>query len=751
MLYKNYRLCPLRIRYLGIGKMAWIMSAALVPQVGLAQSNETQGFVEGRLETVTAESEVTSWHVGRSGVLEIIDGGTATRVTASDYGQVRVNGGRITEGLELSYGARGVLDNADIRNGTGTGLSLVTSFLPGGVVAASRADVRDSIVSGAGNGAHVAFRGRLSLDNSQVIGRDYAGVPGIGVKLNGGSLSMSNGSHVLGDSLGLLISGRSGGLPDDPGDPRESDVLIDNSTVQGLAGSAIVAQDAITARITVRNNASLLAGNGTLLDVSGNSTVGFTVDNSVLGGDLVADDTSTLDVTLQNNAQLTGNLVNTNSVAINSGANWTLVADAEVKSLSLGGGSVTLGSADQFRTLSLGELSGTGMFNMHVNLLDNTGDLLSVNGQANGEFLLNIENTGQEPNSPEITPLHVVHTEGGDAWFDVVGGSVDLGAYSYLLERQGDDWFIVGSGKTISPSSQAALGLFSVGPTIWYGELATLRSRMGEIRTSGEGGGWIRGYGNQYNITADAGFGYKQRQKGLSLGFDLPVPVSNGQLLVGAMVGHSESDLSLSRGTAGSVDSGYIGAYGTWLMDEGYYLDAVAKLNRLRNKADVAMTNGVKAKGSYDNFAYGGSLEFGKHIKLQQDVFIEPYAQLSTVMVKGERYTLDNGLRAQNDHTQSVLGKAGATLGRNLQLADGGLLQPYLKAALVHEFSRSGNTVKINDVSFDNSLFGSRAELGAGVSAALSKNLQLHAHVDYMKGEHIEQPWGVSVGVRYGF
>ncbi|WP_054062884.1 autotransporter outer membrane beta-barrel domain-containing protein [Pseudomonas asplenii] len=716
-------------------------------------SNGTDGTVSNRIETLNASSPVESWQVINRGVLQIFDGAVTNSVSvtgnSSGFSDVQINNGTVNGALSLSHG-RATIVNGTINNANGRALQVGT-IMNGGSPLSSRASLRDSSVSGMGIGAIVSPLGELTLDHSTVTAVAGAGNDGEAIRLAGSTLQMTNGSYGRGESVGLHIIGDTSG----PGAPipidATSQVVLDNSTLEGLIGPAIRVVDGAEAEIVVQNGSSLLAGNGLLLDVRENSTVGFSVGNSVLSGDLVADDTSTLDVTLQNNAQLTGNLVNTNSVAINSGANWTLVADAEVKSLSLGGGSVTLGSADQFRTLSLGELSGTGMFNMHVNLLDNTGDLLSVNGQANGEFLLNIENTGQEPNSPEITPLHVVHTEGGDAWFDVVGGSVDLGAYSYLLERQGDDWFIVGSGKTISPSSQAALGLFSVGPTIWYGELATLRSRMGEIRTSGEGGGWIRGYGNQYNITADAGFGYKQRQKGLSLGFDLPVPVSNGQLLVGAMVGHSESDLSLSRGTAGSVDSGYIGAYGTWLMDEGYYLDAVAKLNRLRNKADVAMTNGVKAKGSYDNFAYGGSLEFGKHIKLQQDVFIEPYAQLSTVMVKGERYTLDNGLRAQNDHTQSVLGKAGATLGRNLQLADGGLLQPYLKAALVHEFSRSGNTVKINDVSFDNSLFGSRAELGAGVSAALSKNLQLHAHVDYMKGEHIEQPWGVSVGVRYGF
>ncbi|MGY2224258.1 autotransporter outer membrane beta-barrel domain-containing protein [Pseudomonas gingeri] len=735
------------------GKICLLLGTLLGLQVSSAHAqtdveNETRGTVSNRWEILTAESNVESWNVLNRGILEIIEGGAANSIRVSEAGQVRINNGRVDGGITLEA-SRAIIERGNISNSTGAALrvetvSTSTSRDP------SRASIKDSTLSGAGMGIGVAALGQLSLDNTQVFGHDFAGVGGLGIRILGATLTMTNNSYVQGGSTGLEIHGRTA-MPGGPVIPTPADVVVDNSTIEGLTGPAISTAEAAIGNITIQNGSRLLAGNGNLLEVKEASVIGFTADNSTLTGDLVADDTSSLDVTLQNNAQLTGNLINTNSVAINSGANWTMVGDAEVKSLSMGGGSVTLGSAEQFYTLSLGELSGTGMFNMHVNLLDNTGDLLDINGEAHGDFLLNIQNTGLEPNSPEITPLHVVHTEGGNAVFDVVGGSVDIGVYSYQLEKQGDDWFIVGAGKTISPSTQAALGLFSVGPTVWYGELATLRNRMGEIRTSGEGGGWIRGYGNQYNVSADAGFAYKQRQKGLSLGVDLPVPVGNGQLLVGVMAGHSESDLSLSRGTAGKVDSGYVGAYGTWLTEEGYYLDAVAKLNRFRNKADVPMTNGVKAKGSYDNFAYGGSLEFGKHIRLQDSMFVEPYAQLSTVNVKGDSYTLDNGLRAKNDHTLSVLGKAGATLGRNLELSDGGLLQPYLRAAMVHEFSRRGNTVKVNDVSFDNNLFGTRAELGVGVSAALSKNLQLHANFDYMKGEHIEQPWGVNIGMRYGF
>ncbi|SDT40451.1 outer membrane autotransporter barrel domain-containing protein [Pseudomonas asplenii] len=723
-----------------------------VQAVQIDNGNAITGTVSNRIETLNASSPVESWSVMDRGLLQIFDGAVTQSVSvrgnARGVSDVQINNGTVNGGLELTHG-RATIVNGTINNPTGRALQ-VSTLMNGGSPLSSSASLQDSSVSGMGIGAIVSPLGQLSLNHSSVTAVAGAGNDGEAIRLAGSALQMTNGSYARGESVGLHIIGDTSG-PGSPPIDSSTEVVLDHSTLEGLSGPAIRIVDGSRADIVVQNGSNLLSGNGTLLDVRENSTVGFTVGNSVLTGDLIADGSSTLDVTLQNNAQLTGNLVNTHSVAINSSANWTMVADAELNSLSLGGGSVTLGSAGQFHTLSLGELSGTGLFNMQVNLLGGTGDLLNVEGEANGRFLLDVENTGQEPDSPEITPLQVVHTEGGDALFEVVGGSIDLGVYSYQLERQGDDWFIVGSGKTISPSTQAALGLFSVGPTVWYGELATLRSRLGEIRTSGAGGGWIRGYGSQYNVTADAGFGYKQRQRGLSLGFDVPVPVRDGQLLVGVLAGHSESDLSLSRGTAGKVGSGYIGAYGTWLRDDGYYLDGLVKVNRFRNQADVAMTNGVKAKGSYDNIAYGGSLEFGKHIVLSQDVFIEPYAQWSTVVVKGDRYTLDNGLSAQNDHTLSMLGKAGATLGRNLELADGGLLQPYLRAAVVHEFSRSGNTVKVNDAAFDNSLFGTRAELGAGVSAALSKNLQLHAHFDYMKGEHIEQPWGVNVGLRYGF
>jgi outer membrane autotransporter protein len=577
---------------------------------------------------------------------------------------------------------------------------------------------------------------------------DHSAERGQGVLVAGGKLGVAQGSLIRGYINGIYIN--NGDRPVvGPPIPTDSYVVVDGSTVEGVVGSVIKVDLEETAFITIQNNSTLLSGNGNLLEVEKSSIVNFTVDHSTLNGNLVADDTSTMNVTLQNGAQLTGNVVNGNNLAINSGAQWQMLGDSAVNSMSLNGGLVSFGG-ERFHTLSLGALSGSGTFAMEIDLDTGSGDLLEVKGPATGDFKLDIQNTGVETVSPDIQPLQVVHTEGGDAQFSLLGGRVDLGVYSYLLEQQGNDWFIVGDGKTISPSTQSVLALFNAAPNIWMSELSTLRSRMGEVRGTGQGGGWIRAYGNRFDATTGAGIDYKQRQNGFSFGADAPVPVSDGQLVVGLLGGYSKSDLDISRGTTGEVDSYYVGAYGTWLSDEGYYLDAVLKLNKFHNESKVAMSDNSKAKGDYKNTGVGGSLEFGKHIKLTDDYFVEPFAQMAAVVVQGDSYTLDNGLEANNSRTQSVLGKVGSSVGRTITLKDGGVLQPYLKAAVAHEFARS-NKVEVNDTRFNNDLFGSRAEIGAGVSVLLSSRLQVHADFDYMKGDHVEQPWGANVGVRLAF
>ncbi|RMV73803.1 Autotransporter [Pseudomonas caricapapayae] len=705
--------------------------------------------VNGDAVTVGPDTPFDSYIVSNDGILNINGGRTST--VYATQSTVTIESGTVENGLHLSNSVS-TLHNAVVKNDSGFGISL--GGVKGSDNPGSEASVFSSSVSGLEVGIAVGLWGELYLANTELHGFASQRGRGQGILSSGGDVFITQRSHVVGDLNGLNITdGSDGGGSDESLKGNESYTLIDDSIVEGLSGAAIKVDHRVwfdmEADIDVQNHSELWSGNGNLLEVEDHSTANFNVDNSTLNGNLVADDTSTLNISLQNGAQLNGDIVNGNSLAIASGSQWQMQGDNAVRSLALQGGSVAF-AGEGFHTLSLNELSGSGTFGLRMDLDNGVGDLIDVNGKASGQFGLQVRNTGVEVVSADMQPLKVVHTEGGDAQFSLLGGRVDLGAYSYLLEQQGNDWFIVGKDKVISPSTQSALALYSAAPAIWMSELSTLRSRMGEVRASGKAGGWMRAYGNRVNATTSEGVDYRQKQSGLSLGVDAPVEVSNGQLVVGVLGGYSTSDIDLSLGTTGKVDSYYAGGYATWLSDDGYYVDGVLKLNRFRNKADVAMSDASKAKGDYTNNGVGGWVEFGRHIKLADDYFLEPFAQLSSVVVQGQELRLDNGMNAKNERTRSVLGKVGTSLGRTVALKDGGVLQPYVRVAVAQEFSRR-NEVKANDVKFDNSLFGSRGELGAGVSVSLSERLKLHADVDYMKGRHIEQPWGANVGLRLAF
>ncbi|APC14461.1 autotransporter outer membrane beta-barrel domain-containing protein [Pseudomonas frederiksbergensis] len=626
---------------------------------------------------------------------------------------------------------------------SGTALSLgytATAPNPSG----STATVTGSNITGGRTGVLAGNLSDLTLIQTNVTATNPTGT---GLQLANGSVS-ATASTISGGAQGVLFTPTS----DNVGNPGK--LVLNDTNVIGQTGSAIVVNDfglaPILATIEVNNGSTLVGGNGKILEVNGVSTANMTVDNSHLVGDVVADAGATANITLQNRATLTGQLDNVSQLTVNSDARWVMVGDGNIANLALNGGGVQFGNPGEFFKLTVGNLSGTGgtLF-MHTNF--GQIDTLTVTGTATGNHSVAIDASGSEPVAAGAIP--VIHIAAGDAQFSLHGGPVDLGAFSYdLIKQGGNDWYLNTASRVISPGAASAVALFNAGPTVWYGELPTLRSRMGEVRMDGgKAGGWIRAYGNKFDVDASSGVAYQQTQQGLSFGADAPLPIGDGQWLAGLLGGYSKSDLDLSHGTSGTVDSYYVGAYTTWLDEpSGYYFDGVLKFNRFQNKADVQLSDGSKTKGSYDNNGIGASLEFGRHIKLADDYFVEPYTQLSGVAIQGQSYDLDNGLAADGDRTRSLLGKVGATAGRNFNLGEGKVVQPYIRSAYVHEFAKN-NEVKVNNNVFNNDLSGSRGELGAGIAMNLTDKVSVHADVDYSNGDKIEQPWGFNFGARYSW
>ncbi|WP_256592152.1 autotransporter outer membrane beta-barrel domain-containing protein [Pseudomonas sp. CC120222-01a] len=697
-------------------------------------------LVEGELN-IGQGTPVDSYRVSPGGKL-IAEQATTEAIDVREGASLQMTGSTVT-----ANGANGVAlvnAKANIDGGSRivsdrTGLRLQRRDLDG-----STATVVDSYVEGAQGGALLSGNSVLNLQGSTLVGTGTSNA----AWLFGNGVVNAQGSHLVGAGAGVQVSG-------DNTFSDAAQVNLVGSTVEGRNGSAIVVGDpglAAKADIKVGAGSNLVGSNGVLLEVQGNSAATLAVDASDLVGDVKVEAGSSASISLDNHASLTGRLDNVEALSVANQARWNMVEDSSVGRLALNAGSVRFGEAGQYQRLTVGELSGNGTFIMDADFSTGQTDFLDVTGSATGQHSLLVGSSGADPVAENR--LHLVHAAGGDPdlKFSLLNGPVDLGAFSYELKNLGDDWFLDGSRKIISPGTASVLALFNTSPTVWYGELTTLRSRMGEVRRDqGKSGAWGRAYGNKFNVATATGSDYQQVQQGFSLGADGVLPFGDGQWLAGVMAGHSSSDLNLERGASAEVKSYYLGLYGTWLdAASGYYFDGVVKLNRFDNSSDVTLSDGKRTKGDYNNLGLGVSAEFGRQFELDDGYFVAPYTQWSAVGIQGKDYHLDNGLQAQGDDTRSLLGKVGATVGRTFDLGQGRFAQPYLRLAYAHEFV-NGNDVKVNDNRFDNDLSGSRGELGAGLAVSLNERLQLHADFDYSNGDHIEQPWGANVGVRYSW
>lgn len=718
--------------------------------------------LDGKTKNVYAGDFADSFTLRNNATLNLYEGALARGVVAANS-TLNMEGARVAS---TTAGTAVVLTNskAQINN------SLITSSVAGGLdvvrnpttSTGSEAYLNFSEVRGATYGANVTSHSTLYLNDSKLFGGSQAGLI-----LRGGAAEAFN-SEITGATNGIRMTREHSTVPNSP------QLRLEGTRVEGLAGAAIRVDTPITAEIDVNNGSTLIGSDGTMVELANSGNANMRVNSSMLAGNILVGMDSTLDLSLDraimngdvintggnasvglnNGSILTGRLENVDKLAINSDATWVMVDHQQVGDLSLSGGNVKFGETGTFYQLDVANLSGNGTFIMSADFATLTGDFLNVTGTSSGDHKLLIASSGADPLSDDR--LHVVHTADGGAQFSLIGDRVDVGTYSYSLinENDGQDWLLDPDSKVISPSTNSVLALFNAAPTVLLGEMTTLRTRMGELRFSeGQSAGfWTRAYGNKYEVSNDkTGLGYNQSQRGFTLGADAPVSGGDGQWLIGAMVGHSTSDLDLNRGSSATVNSYYVGGYATWLdAESGFYFDGVLKFNRLHNESNVAMSDGKKAKGNYTQNAVGASAEVGRHITLDDGFFVEPYGQLAAVITQAQSYTLDNGLDAKGDRSSTVIGELGTTVGRTIQLESGGVLQPYLKAAVAHEFDQS-NKVFVNDNAFNNDLSGSRLKLGAGVAMSVSQNVKLHADLEHSTGKSIKQPFGMNVGLRYDF
>ncbi|HGN9373027.1 TPA: autotransporter outer membrane beta-barrel domain-containing protein, partial [Citrobacter pasteurii] len=554
-----------------------------------------------------------------------------------------------------------------------------------------------------------------------------------------------------------------------------------------LTGSGILTQEGGSTRFS-----GLLSQDGGIILQSGGA---MTMDALQAKANVTTQSGTTL--TLDNGSILTGSVEGDNTGAgdmtVKGASVWHLDGDSTVGALTLDNGSVDfrpptttrLTPAFQAVSLALGSLSGSGTFRMNTDIAAHTGDMLKVTGNASGNFVLDIKNTGLEPVSAGA-PLQVVQTGGGDAAFTLKGGKVDAGTWEYTLSKENTDWYLQAdtpppvtppaepdagnpgtgnpgagkpdSGTSSSPvrrttkSADAVLGMATAPAYVFNSELDNLRFRHGDVmqNTRAPGGVWGRYTGSDKRISGGASSGYTLTQNGFETGADKVFDLGESRLAAGTFFSYSDNSIKHARGGKSTVDSTGGGLYATWFDNDGYYVDGVIKFNRFSNELRTWMSDGSAVKGDYSQNGFGGSLEAGRTFSLNENAWAQPYVRTTAFRADAKDISLNNGMKASIGATKSLQTEAGVKLGMTLEVA-GKEVKPYLSAAVSHEFS-DNNKVRINDTyDFRNDISGTTGKYGLGVSAQLTPNAGVWAEARYENGKQTESPVTGSVGFRFNF
>ena len=273
----------------------------------------------------------------------------------------------------------------------------------------------------------------------------------------------------------------------------------------------------------------------------------------------------------------------------------------------------------------------------------------------------------------------------------------------------------------------------------WRHEMNDLTKRMGELRDSPEGvGAWARLYGSEQeygdqNVTL----------KSVSVQIGADVDVADWK--VGGAFSYTDGSSDMDNGTADS-DIYSIAAYGTWLADNGLFVDLIGKYSWLDSDFEIANMH-----GSADNSALSVSAEIGWRFEPCAYGFIEPQAELTYGRVWGDDFTTSNGVKVSQDDFDSLIGRIGVRAGVKFPEKKGNL---YVRVSGAHDFQGESDMTaskngKVSLVSDD--LGGSWVEYGLGANFNLTEATYTYLDLERTSGGDVSEKWRWNIGLRTVF
>ena len=293
--------------------------------------------------------------------------------------------------------------------------------------------------------------------------------------------------------------------------------------------------------------------------------------------------------------------------------------------------------------------------------------------------------------------------------------------------------------RAIQQHNQAVSSMANLSLMTWRQENNDMNKRLGEVRASeGNQGIWARMARGQSKYGQQ---GIKNQYNYYQLGYDSKI---SGDWILGGAFTYTDGDSSYTNGSGTNKHTGFA-VYGSNLRDDGSFIDLIAKYAHMKNDFDV---NGGVGNGDYSTNGLSFSAEYGKRFQ-QEGYWIEPQAELTYGRVSSADFTTKNGASVHQDSMDSLVGRLGFSLGKDVKQGN-----VYVRASYLYDFQGDTSVTMSKNgaaTSFKTDLGGGWWEFGVGTNLDLGHDTHFYLDVETTAGGDVDTPWQWNAGVRYSF
>ena len=441
----------------------------------------------------------------------------------------------------------------------------------------------------------------------------------------------------------------------------------------------------------------------------------------------IADDAQWNPTTIKSQNNITNGVENIaiNNLALNNGIinlnSSNLAGDdaVNIENLTGTGGTINTDSVDNKLSIE----NKAADTSLTVNGTKEVTDAIAK-GEANLQKLADVVKSNDKSAADAVT---------SDA-NDIIGG------YSAKVL---DGKVVVDSVKTVENATNRAISdIMNISLMTWRQENNDMNKRLGELRDSkGEHGAWARMARGESKYGAQ---NVKNQYNYYQVGYDEKLS-TNPNWTVGVALTRTEGNSTFAAGSGENNHTG-LAIYGSYLSDSGSFVDLIAKYARLDNEFKTVGA-GV-GDADYKENAYSLSAEYGKRFTGDNGFWIEPQVELTYGTVGSVDYLTNKGYSVHKDSTDSLVGRLGFALGKNIKQGN-----VYVRASYLYDFDGE-STVTMSGAgtaSFKQDLGGGWWEVGVGTNLNLSDATHLYFDVEKTFGCNVATPWQWNAGVRWSF